>query len=364
MTRRALIRGTGLISAQGTCAPSTWKNLLAGRVLEKSRGVELPSDGSTRVSQLAIHAARQAIAEANWDATALSNIRTAIVIGSSKGPIENWLAQIQGRQPITPLIGVGELSFDIARGIGADRGPRQTFAAACASGLQALIYGDYLIQTNVCDRVLVVGAESSLHDIFIATFKRLGVLARPEIGCRPFDRRRDGFLMSEAAAAVCLESDDLKSKSQKGVYIHRTALASDPYHLTGMDESGQSIRYLLTQVDAASSDFIHAHGTATISADPIELAAIEAFAGSNRPVIYSHKSALGHTQGASGIISTVINVLAHEHGIIPPNTNTTDPIAHRHVRIDSNAVERTVEQSTILAAGFGGTLAAISLKNA
>ncbi|MBC7784986.1 MAG: hypothetical protein H7144_14200 [Burkholderiales bacterium] len=361
MTRRSFIRGIGLVSAQGTTAGQIWDALLAGPVLENNRGCALVSDGTTRVSQLAIHAAREAIAQAQWPRSALAESRTALIIGTSKGPIERWIDEIFHHREPAPLIGVGEVSFDVARALGCSHGPRLTVAAACASGLQALIRADQLVKAGACDRALVIGAESSLHPLFVAAFKRLGVLARPEIGCRPFDESREGFLISEAAAAVCIEAET--SDDEEGIYIHRTALAGDPYHLTGMDETGEGIRYLLRAVESADADLIHAHGTATLTSDPVELAAIAATAGPDHPVIYSHKAALGHTQGASGMISVVLNVLAHQHGAVPPNSNTTQPISHERVQIASKPIQRQITHSAVLAAGFGGTLAAVSLKS-
>src|SRR3954464_875948 len=107
-------------------------------------------------------------------------------------------------------------------------GPRLTVSAACASGLLALIRGALMIKSGEAKRVLVVGAEASVHELFIGSFRRLGVLAKAGEGCRPFDEGRSGFLMSEAGAAVCLESGDGGAGE---VLIEKMAMGGDATHL-------------------------------------------------------------------------------------------------------------------------------------
>src|SRR5439155_11315656 len=107
-------------------------------------------------------------------------------------------------------------------------------------------------------RGLVVASEASVHPLFLGSFKRLGVLPSPEIGCRPFDETRDGFLMSEAAAAVCLEAApecDVRTgaverglssgSSQTRVAIDRFAFGADATHLTGSDPAGRVLTHLI-----------------------------------------------------------------------------------------------------------------------
>ena len=96
--------------------------------------------------------------------------------------------------------------------------------------------------------------------------------------------------------------------------------------------------------------------------DPVELAAIEAtVVPGETPSVYSHKGALGHSLGASGLVSVVLNCEAHRHGVVPPNVQTTTPLPAERVRIERGAVERPVRRSVAIAAGFGGAMAAVSL---
>lgn len=387
-TRYAILTGIGLATPQGADAPTTWRNLLAGQVLHERIGrVPVESDDTApRVSQLAIRVAQEAVAMAGrrWGIDAFADPRTAIVVGTSKGPIEEWIAlnealrrggltAIQAsesdtqapRRCVSPITGLDVIAADLARALKHGYGPRLTLAAACASGLHALIRAQALIETGQCDRVLVVAAESSTSALFEAAYQRMGVLADLQIGCRPFDQHRQGFVMSEAAAAVCVEASDRPT----GLRLAAGVMLSDATHITGTDPTGRSFREALraVQPDEEPIDLVHAHGTGTSLNDPIELGAIEVLCGdpSTRPAVYSHKHAIGHTQGAAGLISVAINYLAHQYGVVPPNANTPNPIASpaNVVTISNQPIRRPIQASLAIAAGFGSPVAAISLIN-
>src|SRR5690606_13637693 len=145
----------------------------------------------------------EAVAHARWDAGALADNETALIVGTSKGPVDAWVTALSHHQrPEMPTahveLGLARVADDVAIGLGIGCGPRMTISAACASGLHALARAALLMTSGACRRALVVAAESSLHELFIASFGRLGVLAPDDHGCRPFDRDRRGFLMSEA----------------------------------------------------------------------------------------------------------------------------------------------------------------------
>jgi 3-oxoacyl-[acyl-carrier-protein] synthase II len=370
---KPMIAGVGLVTPLGNTAAQTWDALLAGRYITDHAKVplEFPS-GISRVSQLALRAAHEAIASTGrvWDGR-----DCALVIGTSKGPVESWLSpshwkqradlpplpEGEGAEEIPSDFGLAESATDIAMALGLT-GPRLTVSAACASGLHALIRGAMLIQSGEARRVLIVAAEASVHSLFLASFARLGVLPRDGIGCRPFDLMRQGFLMSEAAAAVCLEANE---EGRKGIVIDRFALGADASHLTAGDTEGFPLSRVIQQVIGNDSvDFIHAHGTGTVANDPVELMAIErtlAEKSSEPPSLYSHKGALGHSLGAAGLVSVVINVICHRRGMIPPNVRTTAPLTMTRVQVNQAITRRSIRRSIALAAGFGGALAAVSL---
>ncbi|HEY7118206.1 MAG TPA: beta-ketoacyl synthase N-terminal-like domain-containing protein [Tepidisphaeraceae bacterium] len=327
---------------------------------------------------MARRAASEAMARASWS----NDDEFAIIIGTSKGSVETWLTPLQhmlneaceagGFDGIFPITGLADIAAALP-----GRGPKWTVSAACASGLLALIRGAMLIRSGEARRVLVVAAEASVHPLFLGSFNRLGVLPAPEIGCRPFDLTRDGFLMSEAAAAVCLEAGHVSPPQSEApdndppmhVAIDRFALGADATHLTAGDPTGRVLTHLISKVigDHDAVDLIHAHGTGTLANDPVELAAIETALADKRPspsspCLYSHKGALGHSLGAAGLVAVVLNVLAHQRGVIPPNVRTPRPLPARYVEIASIARQRAVRRSIALAAGFGGAIAAVSLK--
>ena len=128
----------------------------------------------------------------------------------------------------SPRHSAGEFDSDTAR----ERHSRRR----ARSGLHALIHATMLIQSGRVKRALVVAAEASVHPLFVGSFRRLGVLPPEGFGCRPFDQDRAGFLMSESAAAVCLEADEIHPSRRRGVApVDRFALGGDATHLTGVD---------------------------------------------------------------------------------------------------------------------------------
>lgn len=357
---RVVIAGTGMLTALGCSADATWDALLAGKFIETHAAVPKKYDqGMARVTALALDAAREAIAAARWGCQETNEM--GLVVGTSKGPVESWIA---GKLESS---GLGEVAAKVALALRMSGGPVLTMSAACASGLHALIRGAMLIQSGQCRNVLVVAAEASLHPIFIASFERLGVIPPAGVGCRPFDQRRRGFLMSEGAAAVCLEAEDGSDAANAGmVYVDRFAMGGDATHLTGSDAEGRLLRRLLASVaDGRRVDLVHAHGTGTIQNDPMELAAIEATVGgldAALPVVYSHKGALGHSLGAAGLLSVVLNWQMHRRGVVPPNVRTSAPLPVTHVALWNRAAHRCLRRSIAMAAGFGGPAAAIALR--
>jgi 3-oxoacyl-(acyl-carrier-protein) synthase len=181
--------------------------------------------------------------------------------------------------------------------------------------------------------------------------------------------------MSEAAAAVLLEAEGSAesprapgggSSPPAAIYLDRFALGADGTHLTGGDPEARVLRRLLARViDNRPVDLIHAHGTGTVTNDPVELAAIESVLVEQPapPALYSHKGALGHSLGAAGLLSVVLNCQAHATGVVPPNVQTRDPLSTTRVRLGRDAVSRPVRRSIAVAAGFGGAMAAVGLSS-
>jgi 3-oxoacyl-[acyl-carrier-protein] synthase II len=327
---------------------TTWDALLSGKYIRdhaRRDDVWVPH----RCSQLAQCVAREAAHAVEDD--------VAVVVGTSKGSVEDWLGGTVSRE------GLADVARDVAESLNF-RGPRLTVSAACASGLHALARGALMIRSGEARRVLVVAAEASVHPLFLRSFQRLGVLAKPGEGCRPFDRHRTGFYMSDAAAAVLLEGVTDADGAAGAVYVDRFALGGDATHLTGGDPHLRTLRHLLARVvDGRPFHLVHAHGTGTPTNDEAELAAIESVLadGATPAALYSHKGALGHSLGAAGLLSVVLNCQAHATGTVPPNVQTREPLSASRVSLSRDVVRRPIRRSVAIAAGFGGATAVVSL---
>lgn len=352
------ITGIGLVSVLGQTAAQTWEALLAGRsIADHARVPGFSAPG--RAVPMAAQAAAEALAHARWTQADCGRPDCGLFVGTSKGAIESWL------QPAAPdvhpgLIGLAQIDCDLSQILKFGNGPRLTLSSACSSGLHALLRAAMAIESGEAKRVLIVAVEASVHPLFISSFRRLGVLAPEGHGCRPFDRQRKGFIVAEAAAAVCLESSD-DPLGRPLVRIDRWAAGSDGTHLTAGDPQGNALRQLLGRVGGGNLDLIHAHATGTVVNDPVELAAIQTIAGKSEPILYSHKGALGHSLGAAGLISVVLNCLCHSHGTVPGNVRSTQPLTTDNLRFCQSATPRPIHRSLAIAAGFGGSLAVVSL---
>ncbi len=360
-----LISSYALLTPFGD-AERTWASLVDGRCLRDSDRVPLTTGGPyPRVTSLALNAAIAALRAGGLAASEL-DASTGLIVATSKGEIDAWFSAQPGREvhggaAVTfPLgaTGLAEIAGTIARELRLG-GPCLTVSAACASGLLALVRGVLMLRGGEARRVLVVAAESSFHPILIASYRRLGVLADAATGCRPFDRERGGFLVGEAAAAVVLE----RSSDPQGIRIDGFSMGSDAVSITATDPSGRTLSNVVRRaVGGGTLDLIHAHGTGTLLNDPIELAAIDAALSEMREVpLYSHKAALGHTLGASGLVSVVINCIAHRSGMAPPNARTVRPLHSLAARISDVAVRARIRRSLAIAAGFGGPVCAVTL---
>jgi 3-oxoacyl-[acyl-carrier-protein] synthase II len=251
-----------------------------------------------------------------------------------------------------------------------------TVSAACATGAVALGEAFQRIRFGLVDGAVAACCDSGLDLYTFAAWNRLGVLSRipePELASRPFDRRRDGLVIGEGAAAFVLES--LEAAERRGARVWAEiagyGCASDATHIVRPDMDGQ-VRAMHAALHSAGMtvddiDCVNAHGTATELADVVEAASLTKVLGSRTASVpvTTTKGQLGHLMGATAGVELVTSILTLHHGLLPPCRNLDDPdprCALNFVREASQpAPVRVVLKNSF---AFGGTNSAVILTRA
>ena len=270
-----------------------------------------------------------------------------------------------------PMMMPNAAAGTIAMRVGA-YGPGFSVASACATGSHAIGEAMRLIERGEADVVVAGGTEAALTGLCLAAFKRMGALSREGIS-RPFDARRDGFVMGEGAGVLVLESAEKASArgAEPVAEILGYAASSDAHHLTAPEPSGRdaarAIELALADADVKSADidYVNAHGTSTPLNDRSETEALKAALGNedaHRIPISSTKSAIGHLLGAAGALETIITALAMRDSYVPPTINQTDPDPECDLDYIPNVGrEADVEYALTNSFGFGGHNAVLCL---
>lgn len=306
-------------------------------------------------------------------------IRSGCVIGTSKVALRSFAQAFHGLLQARDFRIVDwehlwphAASQAVAHAFGIS-GPILCPVAACATGLVSLIRGADLIRTGECDVVLAGSSDASLLPIVLASYQRLGVLARgfdqPEAACRPFDARRSGFLIGEGAATFVLESQSNAQARGARTYGELLAggMASDPSGITVVDSTGGALARLIGDVLRRAAvrpkevGYINLHGTATRPNDVAETRAVRSAFGvvANQIPCSGQKGAIGHLLGAAGSVEAAITLLALRDQNTPPTAN----LENRDRDCDLNysttiGAKLSSEIALKLSLGFGGHLAA------
>ena len=399
--RRAVVTGVGAVTPIGNDAATYWRNLVAGvsgvaRISAYDASAEEvqiaaevkdfdPRDfidfkaarRMSRFSQLAVAAAAQAIADAGLQVTDANRNEIAVVVNTGGGGIGEValgerVFQAQGGKRVSPFMvpmlspSMAACQISIQNHLG---GPVVTSVAACASGVQAFIEAQRMIEHGDADVVIAGGTESAILPVAFAALANMGALSKrndePERASRPFDADRDGFVFGEGAAVMVVESAEHAARRGATILaeIAGGGLTADAFHISAPEPSGSGAARAMTRAlrDAGMQpgeiDYVAAHGTSTQLNDATETKAIRAAFGdhADRLAVSSNKSMIGHTLGAAGAMSAVAAVLAIRNGVIPPTINheTPDPDC------DLDYVPNVARQATVNAAmvngfGFGG----------
>jgi minimal PKS ketosynthase (KS/KS alpha) len=258
------------------------------------------------------------------------------------------------------------------------RGPAAVISTGCTSGIDAIGYAADLIREGSVDAVVAGSTEAPISPITSACFDAIKATSAnnddPEHASRPFDARRDGFVLGEGAAVLILE--ELEHARARGARIYCEirgfATYGNAYHMTGLTREGlemsEAIDHALghARVNSSDIDYVNAHGSGTQQNDRHETAAVKRSLGDHayRTPMSSIKSMVGHSLGAIGAIEIVACTLALAHGVVPPTANYENP----DPECDLDYVPRTARSLPLrhvlsVGSGFGGFQSAVVLSH-
>jgi 3-oxoacyl-[acyl-carrier-protein] synthase II len=396
-----VVTGLGAITPIGNDAETFWKSLLAGtsgvapistydasaeevRIAAEVKGFDpatwidfKQARRMSRFSQFAVAAAAQAIADAGLKITDANRDEIGVIVNTGGGGIgdvalgERVFLE-QGGKRVSPFMvpmlspSMAACQVSIQNGL---HGPVIASVAACASGVQALVDAQRLIEHGDAEVVLAGGTESAILPVAFAALANMGALSKrnddPASASRPFDAERDGFVFGEGAAVLTVESAEYAERRGARIIaeIAGGAMTADAFHISAPDPTGEGAARAMTRalkdarVETEEVDYIVAHGTSTPLNDATETKAIHLALGEHagHVAVSSNKSMIGHTLGAAGAISAVAAVCAIRDGQIPPTINytTADPACDLDY-VPNTARQAPVRTAIINGFGFGG----------
>jgi 3-oxoacyl-[acyl-carrier-protein] synthase II len=410
--RRIVITGLGGVTPLGLTMHETWSRLqagvsgidyiakcdtadlrvnFAGEVRGFDPGNYLDRKEARRLDpciQFALVAAQEAVADARLEMAHEDPTRVGVIVGSGIGGLQAYseniaTVQAKGLRKVSPFMIPNMLVDSTAGKIAIDfnmQGPNHAVVSACASGTSACGEAFEVLRRGDADVMLAGGSEAAIIPIVVSAFDVMGALStrrdNPAAACRPFDIDRDGFVMSEGAVIVVMETAE--HALARGARIYGEVIgygsSADAYHMAAPHETGRgaaaAMRMALAKAQAygvspRQIDYINAHGTATRLNDKGETMAIKEVLGEHayNVRISSTKSMTGHLLGAAGALETAVCAKVLETGVIPPTINLDNPdpecdldyTPHRAVQAD---VAVTLSNSF----GFGGHNACIMLR--
>ena len=410
-----VITGMGALTPLGEDMDTTWQAMRAGRsgidLINEDWASEMPVHiaGQTptdvaehlshveirrmdRSSQLAVIAARQAWEDAGFTFATDNETdpdRLGVAIGTGIGGLETTVSQwnlvrdgqLRRVSPFAiPALMPNASAANVGLRIGARAAVHAT-VSACASSNEAISLAADMIRLGRADVVLAGGDEAVVHPLAMIAFSQMQALSKrndePQRASRPWDSGRDGFVLSEGAAMLVLES--LESATARGARIYGTlagsGISADSFDMVKPEPTGvgqmAAMRKALADADLQAGDLCHinAHATSTPAGDATEAHGIRSLLGddADHVVVSGTKSMTGHLLGAAGALETITTVLALRDRVAPPTINLEDPEDDLRIDIAAN-VERPLPAQGRLAAlnnsfGFGGHNVAIAVTN-
>ncbi len=407
---RVVITGMGAISPLGSSIDLMWSGLILGRSgirrITQFDASDLPCQIAgeipdfvveeyidrkearriPRSAQIALASAIQAVKDAGLPETMAQPERSGVVYGTAIGGLDRMdegiqVLRTQGFSKINPFTlpsGIPNLAaFLIARQFQC-LGRNSTIATACATGTQTIGEAAEMIRRGNADIVIAGGTEALIRDFAIGGFSSMRALPtnynhNPEAASRPFDAHREGFIFSEGAGAMVLESLEHAKMRAAKIYAEVAGYASstDGYHVAipdpGANGPARAMRWALEDAGILPEqiDYINAHGTSTPLNDPTETRAIKMIFSDHayKVAISSSKSMIGHAMGASGTLEAIVCALTITNNIIPPTINYEYPDPDCDLDyVPNQARNQKLEYTLSNSFGLGGQNACLILK--
>jgi 3-oxoacyl-[acyl-carrier-protein] synthase II len=397
--RRVVVTGAGVLSPVGNDRETFFSTLMAGKsgirrlesafvdALDTRIAAWIPdfdplahmpkskAGAMDRVTQLAVVASQQAIADASLDLASMDRERVGVYLGTGMGgssSIEEGYVRLyrdnaSRLKPFTVLMAMNNAAgSQVALEFGLT-GPDLTFCTACSSSAVAIGEAARQIRHGYADVMLAGGSEALLTYGTIKAWEALRTLANedadnPSASCKPFSADRSGLVLGEGAAMVVLE--DMESALARGARIYAEIIgygsSNDSSHITQPSVEGQARAMRRALADAGITadqlDYINAHGTGTKLNDVTETAAIKQVCGSAIPVS-STKSMHGHLMGAAGAVEFVACLMALERQALPPTAHLAQPDPECDLDYIPNVGRENVRVNTVMSNSFafGGT---------
>lgn len=399
--RRVVVTGLGCVSPLGNDVPTTWRRLLAGesgitsitrfpaddfavRIAGEVKDFQLDSNIDAREArrmsryvQYALNAVMEATRAAQLDMSKEDPTQVGVIFGTGAGGLDLILEQHEvllnrGARRVAPML-IANMIDDSASGqiaiqLGA-QGPNMAVVAACSTGGHNIGEGSEIIRRGDADVIIAGGAEAPIVPLVVASFNNMKGLAddneNPAKASKPFDIRRNGFVLAEGAAALVLESLDhaLARNAPILAEVIGYGNTNDAFHMVAADDQGAGAARAIAMavrkagIDPEAVDYINAHGTGTPLNDRVETLAIKRVFGDHayKLAVSSTKSMLGHMQGAAGAIEALICVKVIQEGLIPPTINYEQPDPDCDLDyVPNEARQRDVAVALSNSIGLGG----------
>jgi 3-oxoacyl-[acyl-carrier-protein] synthase II len=409
MNRRVVITGIGMVSPLGNSTTENWDAALAGRSgigpitrfdttnfstkiagevknFDPIRFIEKKEiKKMDRFIHYAIAASDEALADSGLKITPENAERVGTVVGAGMGGLEtishNENTCVQKGPNRVSTFFICSCVINLAPGqisirTGA-KGPNYSPVSACATGTHSIGDAYHIIKRGEADAIIAGGTESTITPLAVAGFSNMNALStrndEPEKASRPFDAKRDGFVMGEGSGILILEELDHALKRGARIYaeVIGFGMNSDAYHIAApMPDGSNAARCMQLALKSAGIqpgevDYINAHGTSTQANDAMETAGIKTAFGDHAKdlLVSSTKSITGHLLGAAGAVEAGFTALALYHQIVPPTINyeNPDPVCDLDY-VPNQARKAQVNVGISNSFGFGSTNACVVLR--